>query len=219
MEKRIFIPKSEHEDDKIIYQRLKKHLSGPSKIIKLHVMEEESDINIPGSTEDEQIKNLLSADFIIPIISIDLLTNDQIIKRLEMARNANRKLIFVLGRPCNYDDTHLLDENTPILPDKKTFLLEDKTLGIQENQLKMISGIMKNIFTGFNGMTVPKNSKFLWMAVFCLISGFLLSAYIYIDSNNAFLSLLTFCMFLVIGFTSFLMYKNFSFTINLSFGK
>lgn len=217
MEKSIFIPKSEHEDDNLIYQRLIKHLSGPSKF-KLKILEEERDVNIAGD-DVNRLEFLLNVDYIIPIISIDLLTNDKIMHGLERARNANKKFIFVLGRPCDFEETPLLDDNTLILPDRETFLLSNKTTGVDDNQLTIVTRMMKNIITEFKGVTISKNSKFIWMALLCLILGLLLSTYIYLDSNDASLAFLTFSMFFIIGFTSFLLYKNFSFTINLSFGK
>ena len=214
MEKRIFIPRSDHDDDKIIYERLRKHLTLPSRILKLQILEEGKDVNLPGSTENEQIDQLFNADYILPIISADLLGNENTLNRLYAAKNAKRNFILILGRDCEYDGISFLDEDVLILPDKNKFLFRDRS--ISEVQISTVTKKIRTIMSGFKGRAVKQDLKFLWMAVLCLICGIVISGYIFLDSNNKFLAILNLGMFFALSITSLMLYRNISFTIHLN---
>lgn len=204
MAKSIYMACSDHADDVSIYNELGKHFTilAKSKLIRIVDKQE----LFKSTTEiSEAIKKAKECDFIIPMISVDYLNDENSMKVISDINIENVTIIPILARTCAYQDIPELQPYLKeVLPEPNESIksryddTEDKDAIFSEITEK----IKYEVLGKFNAVSLESNKRFLYLSILCLLVGVTGSIIVFKETDSIPLFILVLLLFMVLSVVS-----------------
>ena len=137
--KKIFFAYSDDQEDLDLYKELKLHFTPYAKKGVLKIIDKEELFRM-SSDKDKAIEQLRESDLTVPLLSIDYLNSEECLHLLETAVIANKTVIPVLLRACDWAE---IDKNSlwakNLLPEDKQSVVQHIKAGGDDD--KIFNGI------------------------------------------------------------------------------
>jgi len=200
--KKIFFTYSDNAKDIELYKEFNKHFITYARKGMLMIVDKDELFRV--NNDKEKIAEFLKdADITIPLLSVDYLTSEECIKLFETASSANKTIIPVLLRDCDWtelDKQNKLHEN--LLPDDKQSVAQHIEDGEEDEVFSSIAQKVKRIvFKELETVNIKSSSKTFYyiLAGIVLLVGGLLTGISQSQWHDWKISAIIFLMFVAIA--------------------
>jgi hypothetical protein len=173
--KEIFFTYSDNEKDIELYRQLNKHFAAYAKkgLIRIIDKEELFRLNNDKTLVETFLKK---ADLAVPLLSVDYVANDDCVKMLDIAADANKTIIPVLLRDFDWQQMEEIKklENELLPNDKQSVNAHMSTAHDKDEVFADIAKKVKSVvFNDFDGITIKKKpgTFFYILATVVLVIG------------------------------------------------
>jgi hypothetical protein len=201
--KKIFFTYSDNAKDLELYKEFNKHFKTYARSGMLMIIDKEELFRI-NNDKEKALQFLNESDMTVPLLSIDYLNNDECLKMLESAMTANKTIIPVLLRECDYEGIEKIKSlEEHILPEDKQSVVEHSVKDGGQDEVfttiakKVKAAVFKELDT-INIKTGPTLFYYVLSGIVFLI-GILATIFSYTKWESLIMSAIIFLMFVVVA--------------------
>ncbi len=201
--KKIFFAYSDNARDVELYREFSKHFKSYARNGMLMLIDKDELFRQSGDTA-KAAQFLQESDIAVPLLSVDYLDSDQCIKLIDTAVAANKTIIPVLLRDCNYDSNDQLKAlANNLLPEDKQSVTEhdNKAGGLDEVFASMAKRVQGVVFKELESVVIKPGPKLFYyiLSGILLLLGGLAASYCKSQWGDWRLSAGIFLLFLIIA--------------------
>ena len=204
MAKSIYMACSDNADDLSIYKELGKHFVILTKNKLINIVDKQ-ELFKSTSEVSEVIQKAKKCDFIIPMISIDYLNDENSMKVITGIDSDTVTIIPVLARTCAYQDMPefqpYLNEVLPT-PHESIKARNDETDDKDAIFSEISQRIKKTVLGEISEFKIESNKRFFYLAILCFVIGIASSALIFTETDSLILFILVLLLFMILSVIS-----------------